>query len=249
MTFTDTQFIGGCTYTWGYWKTHSRYGPAAHPDDTWNKLSNGPNTLFFGTGHTYMWILNQSDAGGNAYMILAHQYIAAKLTSLMTTNPSLPGDILAYMTEAEGIFTSHTSMSIAKDDPARARAILIAGILDNFNKGCYSGWPHCDVEYGSITVKLFNDNNPRDGLLTIPGDGVIQGWKVTSDGGPCPCNAETLTADSSGQVTFSNLVPGTYKFTVQKPSFWSLVGYASQLTITLQSGGSPTVKLLYRITT
>ena len=25
----------GCTLTQGYWKTHSIYGPAAHPDDTW----------------------------------------------------------------------------------------------------------------------------------------------------------------------------------------------------------------------
>ena len=40
----------GCTYTQGYWKTHSRYGPAPY-DTTWAKV--GEDTPFYLSGQSY----------------------------------------------------------------------------------------------------------------------------------------------------------------------------------------------------
>ena len=66
----------GCTLTQGYWKTHSKYGPAPY-DATWALI--GEDTTFFSSGKTWHQAIDTSSAGGNAYYILAHQYIAAKL--------------------------------------------------------------------------------------------------------------------------------------------------------------------------
>jgi hypothetical protein len=66
----------GCTLTQGYWKTHSKYGPAPY-DARWALV--GEDTAFFSSGKTWYEAINTSSAGGNAYYILARQYIAAKL--------------------------------------------------------------------------------------------------------------------------------------------------------------------------
>ena len=67
----------GCTATLGYWKTHSTYGPASKPDSTWN-LVGGPNAAFFSSGKSW-YQLFWTPVGGNAYVNLAHQYMAARL--------------------------------------------------------------------------------------------------------------------------------------------------------------------------
>lgn len=145
----------GCTLTWGYWKTHSLYGPAPY-DDTWALLDSnddgihtGTNEPFFGTGHTYMDILNMSCAGGNAYIILAHQYVAARLNGLKEDNPLLPGFIGDNMSNAKTLLTQYQgTMYISNrnsvDRVYRVQAIIISCILGNFNEGRYLNWPHCD---------------------------------------------------------------------------------------------------------
>jgi hypothetical protein len=145
----------GCTHTWGFWKTHAGYGPQPeHP--AWRELDPtlGPMAPFFGTGETYIEILNMTPSGGNAYLILAHQYIATELNELdpgPPPNPPLPGFIAENMTAAVSLLTNPTyegAIDITpKDNPHRALAIQIAGILDDFNNGLYfpgPGWPHCD---------------------------------------------------------------------------------------------------------
>ncbi len=67
--------------TQGYWKTHSEYGPAPY-DDTWASLADGADTLFLDTGKSYYEVLWTKPKKGNAYYILAHQYIAAVLNQL-----------------------------------------------------------------------------------------------------------------------------------------------------------------------
>ena len=72
----------GCTLTQGYWKTHSQRGPAPY-DDNWANL--GPlqqDTPFFTSGYTWYSLFWTPPAGGNAYIQLAHQYMAAKLNIL-----------------------------------------------------------------------------------------------------------------------------------------------------------------------
>jgi uncharacterized protein YaiE (UPF0345 family) len=133
----------GCAHTQGYWKTHSEYGPAPY-DNTWAELPDGADTEFFGTGHTYYEILNMNSRGGNAYIILAHQYIAAELNGL-NNDDSLPSHITDIMGDAELLLIDYqSSLEIPKKNPDRSYAITLAGELDGFNNGYFPGWPHCD---------------------------------------------------------------------------------------------------------
>jgi hypothetical protein len=132
----------GCTLTWGFWKTHSEYGPAPY-NDTWAKLPDGADTLFFGTGKTYYEILQMPPSGGNAYLILAHQYIATELNGLK--EGYLPSEVAGWMTAAaENLTYYESTMDIPKGSQDRADAIFLAGALANFNEGFYPGWKHCD---------------------------------------------------------------------------------------------------------
>lgn len=71
----------GCTRTQGYWKTHSEYGPAP-ADPVWEELQNGPDSTFFKSGKSWYQVFWTPPPQGNAYYILAHQYMAAVLNGL-----------------------------------------------------------------------------------------------------------------------------------------------------------------------
>lgn len=136
----------GFTYTWGYWKTHSSYGPAPY-DDTWALLlPDGEDTPFFLSGQTYYEVLWTSVAGGNAYYQLAHQYIAAKLNVL--DGAWMRDDAQATFDEATSLLTTYTPITIMsfKKGTTALKAIFarfnyLAGILDNYNNGLM-GTPH-----------------------------------------------------------------------------------------------------------
>jgi hypothetical protein len=145
----NTRIPPGCSHTQGYWKTHSSYGPAAHPDPAWMKLPDydsdgtkeGPDEPFFDTGYDYLDILKMPPKGGNAYIILAHQYIAAELNKYYEGNPSsLPSSIANLMTQAYDLLDMYDTNMFGIP---RAQAISIASTLDDFNNG-YLDWPHCD---------------------------------------------------------------------------------------------------------
>jgi hypothetical protein len=72
--------VYGCTYTQGYWKNHAT-GKKADP--TWGNLA---NSIFYGSGLKYLELMNTAPKGGNAYIQLAHQYIAAKLNVAKKTS-------------------------------------------------------------------------------------------------------------------------------------------------------------------
>ena len=131
---------GGCTLTQGYWKTHSEYGPAPY-DDTWAKLPNGADTLFFGTGLTYYEVLWTVPKGGNAYFILAHQYIAAELNRL--NGAYAPPEVQEAMEAAADLLKKYEDDAyIPKKSPDRAYAIQLYELLDDYNNG-YIGPGHC----------------------------------------------------------------------------------------------------------
>ena len=132
--------VGGCTLTQGYWKTHSEYGPAPY-DDTWAMLSNGADTPFFGTGSSYYEILWMAPKGGNAYLILAHQYIAAELNQL--NGAYVPPEVQDAMDQAEALLIEYEGkLSIPKRGGDRALAIELYGLLDDYNNGLI-GPGHC----------------------------------------------------------------------------------------------------------
>jgi hypothetical protein len=132
----------GCTLTPGYWKTHSRRGPAPY-DDTWTQL--GPlqeNKVFFLSGKTYYQALWQAPAG-NAYYILAHAWIATTLNGL--NGASMPAEVQSAWNEATTLFQAWTPAQIAAqkgNQQPRKRMLELAGLLDMYNNGLL-GPGHC----------------------------------------------------------------------------------------------------------
>jgi hypothetical protein len=126
----------GCSLTQGYWKTHSKYGPAPY-DARWALI--GEDTAFFSSGKTWYQAINTSSAGGNAYYILAHQYIAAKL-NLAGGASSTPA-VNAALAGAEAFFGAYTPTS-ELSKAVRAQAIAYAGTLADYNEGDI-GPGHC----------------------------------------------------------------------------------------------------------
>jgi hypothetical protein len=144
------QRFEGCTRTQGYWKTHSDYGPAPY-DDTWAII--GEDTQFFNNFFDYdvdppideiSWyeIMWMPPKGGNAYIILAHQYVAAKLNFLSGANPTA---VLTEFGQATTLLSTYTWDYDWKADPDGVRAdfIALATILDEYNNG-YIGPGHCE---------------------------------------------------------------------------------------------------------
>jgi hypothetical protein len=129
---------GGCTLTPGYWKTHSKDGPAPY-DDTWAMLPDGEDTFFFLSGQTWYQVMWTAPSGGNAYYILAHAYIAAELNILngATTIP----EVSTALTWAEDFFNLYSPGDVLSKS-LRNEAISYASILDNYNKGLI-GPGHC----------------------------------------------------------------------------------------------------------
>ncbi|MEW6651386.1 MAG: hypothetical protein AB1453_14525, partial [Chloroflexota bacterium] len=128
---------GGCTLTPGYWKTHSKYGPAPY-DATWALL--GEDAAFFLSGQTNYQVLWTPPAGGNAYYILARAYLAAKL-NFLNGAASTPA-VDAAIASAETFFSTFTPTSTLSRS-VRNAALANATLLDNYNNGLV-GPGHCD---------------------------------------------------------------------------------------------------------
>lgn len=132
----------GCTLTPGYWKTHSRRGPAPY-DNTWAQLGPAQEaTPFFQSGKTWYQALWTAPAG-NAYYILAHAYIATSLNIL--NGASLPPEVLSAWNEATTLFQAWTPAQIAAqkgNQQPRKRFLELAGLLDMYNNGLI-GPGHC----------------------------------------------------------------------------------------------------------
>ena len=127
---------GGCSLTPGYWKTHSEFGPAPY-DNTWAQLPNGASTPFYLSGKTYYQVL-WTPPQGNAYYILAHAFIAAKLNGLNGANTSVITGALAW---SETFFNTYTPSSTLSKS-LRGLALTYATQLDMYNNG-YIGPGHC----------------------------------------------------------------------------------------------------------
>jgi hypothetical protein len=141
---------GGCTLTQGYWKTHSEFGPAPY-DDTWALLLYGASTPFYNSGQTYYQVLWTPPQGGNAYYILAHQYIAAVLNQLngASSTPAVDTALAA----AEAFFNVYEPTDTLSKT-LRKTILAYAFTLDQYNNG-YLGPGHCsetDVKRDSLLL-------------------------------------------------------------------------------------------------
>jgi hypothetical protein len=135
----------GCTLTQGYWKTHSIHGPASKPDATWDDPAiGGPDADFYHSGLSWYELFWTEPKGGNAYIQLAHQYMAAKLNIAAGATPT--AEVTAAITAAEAFFndaanTPSTDLTKAEQDALRD----YASTLGQFNEGTI-GPGHCDDE-------------------------------------------------------------------------------------------------------
>ncbi len=79
---------------------------------------------------------------GNAYLILAHQYIGAELNVVNGT--SIPDEVLeAWLSAQELLETYMDDGVIPKKSSDRGLAIYLASMLDDYNNGLL-GPGHCD---------------------------------------------------------------------------------------------------------
>jgi hypothetical protein len=147
---------GGCTYTQGYWKTHVNY--AAKPqfakkrDAAWNLIDGAgvlnENAIFYLSGKSYIAVMWTPPAG-NAYYILAQQYIAAKLNVLDGADATV---IATQLAQAEALFAAHAP-NAAYWKQNKTSVATLAELLAAYNEG-RSGPPHCSIS--PATLKAAN---------------------------------------------------------------------------------------------
>jgi len=134
----------GCTYTQGYWKTHTKYDGknpiGSKRDDTWENV--GEDTTFFLSQQSWYEVFQTepSNDNGGAYYSLAHQYMAAVLN---TYNPaSTPADVVTAMADAKTFFETYEPLTwqLTVD---QSYVTGLADTLEDYNSGGI-GPGHCD---------------------------------------------------------------------------------------------------------
>jgi hypothetical protein len=149
----DCDPLVGCVLSAGYWKTHSRLGPASH-DTTWNLI--GEDSPFFLAMDSSGQVLGWHDVTGmpprgNAYFILSRQFVAATLNTL--NGASASEQVLDALAEAQALFETYSVAQLADlrgNDAPRPRFMELAGILDMYNNGIGDiGPPSCSEDDAS----------------------------------------------------------------------------------------------------
>ncbi len=133
ITFTNAP--AACTLTLGYWKTH--------PEDWDAAGDNKPfltTELFYNSGVSYLTIMNTPPSGGNAYLQLAHQYIAAVLNT--GGGASGVAAVDAAIAGAAAYFAAAPAGIPNPTGALRTQLQAWATTLDNFNNGI-TGPGHC----------------------------------------------------------------------------------------------------------
>lgn len=137
--FVNTEEVntGGCTLTQGYWKTHSSYGPATPADPIWSTVG-GPGATFYYSGMSWYTLFWTAPKGGNPYIQLAHQYMAAVLNVNNGATPAPAQLALATAFFNNAANTPSTAYSKSATQTIRGWA----SALGSFNEGT-TGPGHC----------------------------------------------------------------------------------------------------------
>jgi hypothetical protein len=119
----------GCVRTQGYW--------GSKPDVLWPKYDR--HAVFYASGLSWQQVLD-SPPRGDAYFILAHQYIAAVLN--LAAGASAPNSLRSVVVAANIWFNTAKPGVCVKGACPLQRAW--ASVLDEYNNGDYPGAPkHC----------------------------------------------------------------------------------------------------------
>lgn len=130
---TDPCAQTGCTLTQGYWKQLHHLWPG---NTQWER-ENLRHWPFFDSGRSWQETFDASAAGGDAYLILAHQFMAATLN--MANGADAPAEVRETRAAAARYFASTPAVRATYD---RATLLAWADLLDRFNNG-QLGVPHC----------------------------------------------------------------------------------------------------------
>lgn len=126
-TFFNVAVSLGCSYTQGYWKNHT---------DKWAALGYSPTAKFDG-GMSWIDLFNTPPKGGDVYIQLAHQYMAATLN--LANGASMPADVKVAYDKATAYFAA------GGDGKGSGDITGVAAILDAYNNGLSAGGPpHCE---------------------------------------------------------------------------------------------------------
>ena len=135
-TLTPVEHGPGCTLTQGYWKNHEDKWPAPYSATAqWMKAGH------LVTNTTWDGLMGIAPQGGNSYLQLAHQWIAATLNS--ANGATLPANVQTTLANSEAWLVANTPATGGVPFVKNAQATAWAGVLDSFNNGL-SGTPHCD---------------------------------------------------------------------------------------------------------
>jgi hypothetical protein len=125
----------GCTLTQGYWKTHEDKWPAGYsPTDSWMVAGHVV------TGLTWDGLFDVSPKGGNSYVQLAHQWMAATLNK--ASGASVPGSVQSTIDAAGAWLLANTPVAGALPTIKDGTANGYASVLDGYNNGL-TGPGHC----------------------------------------------------------------------------------------------------------
>lgn len=122
----------GCVRTQGYWGNK--------PGVVWPGRYDR-DADFFASGLSWQEVMD-SPTRGDAYLILAHQYIAAVLNR--AAGASAPASVQGVISAATAWFASGVELGECRAGACQLQRAW-AGVLDSYNNGSYPGAPkHCD---------------------------------------------------------------------------------------------------------
>jgi hypothetical protein len=136
--------IGGCTLTQGYWKTHNDTVCATNPNSPlcviWPVHDLTLGTVNYNQAQL-LAILNQTPAGGNGLVSLAHQLIAAKL-NIANGASSTPG-VDSAIAAADALIGAKVVPPVGTGSLPPSSTGPLVTVLDQYNNG-FTGPGHCD---------------------------------------------------------------------------------------------------------
>ncbi len=124
----------GCTRTQGYWKTHSKYAKNISQRRSWPDPVDEDDLL---CGKTLLNIFRM-ESKGNAWVIVAHQYIAAILN--VASGASATEGVTAAIRDAREFLLANCGGVPASE---AATVLALKDVLDSYNNGVI-GPGHCD---------------------------------------------------------------------------------------------------------
>lgn len=130
-----------CTFTQGYWKTHS-VDPTGNNTDQW-PADVQANGLTLGTvSYTEAQLVNilNTSSAGNGLLTLAHQLIAAKLN---VANGADPAAVAAAIAAADALIANRVVPPIGSGSLSNAAVSALVQTLTAYNEGAI-GPGHCE---------------------------------------------------------------------------------------------------------